>query len=358
MEIEIVKGQAPTNWDSFLNIAGPETNLLQSSYWASIINKLDSAIPYFIIKKNSSTIGQALILKRYPFNRAKNKRVFPLPYLECYDGPVISEQTTAPYFIEEIIKTALNLARHSFATHIVFTPAHTSRWTSDEAIGQLYSKYGFLVSKLGSYLVNVTMSEEDLFKSFKPAARKCIKKCHRLDLQVTKMRTFEEFKTMYWKTYMNSERYFERKAKTCSSIPWEEDWEGYYHYYVVKDSNKNEILACLGMYIFNGVATEVASSISPVAYQNKLPAQDLLHWKMMLEAKRMGCHTFDLAGVNPSPVTPKEIGIRRFKEKWGGRYVEYNRYKKDLWPAHFQKVARFCYQKTKSVVFVISKIKV
>ena len=97
---------------------------------------------------------------------------------------------------------------------------------------------------------------------------------------------------------------------------------------VVNDSDI--VLACLGMYIFNGVATEFASSISALAYEKKIPVQDILHWEMMLEAKRMGCHTFDMAGVNPSPQTPKEKGIRQFKEKWGGRYVEYNIYHKDM----------------------------
>jgi lipid II:glycine glycyltransferase (peptidoglycan interpeptide bridge formation enzyme) len=100
---------------------------------------------------------------------------------------------------------------------------------------------------------------------------------------------------------------------------------------VVENGDK-DILACLGMYVFNSVATENASSLSPLAYQNKIPAQDLLHWEMMLEAKRMGCHTFDMAGVNPNPQTPKESGIRRFKEKWGGKYVEYNIYHKDMMP--------------------------
>lgn len=86
------------------------------------------------------------------------------------------------------------------------------------------------------------------------------------------------------------------------------------------------------MYIFNGVATEIASGTMPLAYELKLPAQDLLHWEMMLEAKRLGAHTFDLAGVAPLPRNSKEEGIRRFKEKWGGRYVEYYTYRKGLIP--------------------------
>jgi lipid II:glycine glycyltransferase (peptidoglycan interpeptide bridge formation enzyme) len=37
---------------------------------------------------------------------------------------------------------------------------------------------------------------------------------------------------------------------------------------------------------------------------------------------------YDLSGVSPSPIDPKEEGIRRFKSKFGGKYVEYAIYSK------------------------------
>ena len=75
------------------------------------------------------------------------------------------------------------------------------------------------------------------------------------------------------------------------------------------------------MYIFNGVVTEITSATMTIAYELKITTQDLIHWEMMLEDKRMSCHTFDLAGVDPNPAQgSKEEGIRRFKEKRGGRY--------------------------------------
>ena len=116
---------------------------------------------------------------------------------------------------------------------------------------------------------------------------------------------------------------------TVAERMWREDRDGYYHYYVA-ESTEGETLATLGMYVFNGVATEVASALSPKAFEHKIPAQDLLHWEMLLEAKRAGCHTFDLAGVDPSVTDHKAAGIRRFKEKWGGRYVEYSRYELEM----------------------------
>ena len=90
-----------------------------------------------------------------------------------------------------------------------------------------------------------------------------------------------------------------------------------YHFFVVKDKNHN-ILAVLAMYVYNGTATEIASALAPLSFEKKIPAQDLLHWEMMKVAKKLGCHTFDLAGFNPCPRTKKEEGIAKFKGKWGG----------------------------------------
>jgi lipid II:glycine glycyltransferase (peptidoglycan interpeptide bridge formation enzyme) len=70
----------------------------------------------------------------------------------------------------------------------------------------------------------------------------------------------------------------------------------------------------------------------PEAQQEKIPAQDLLHWELMLRSRQLGCRAFDLAGISPDPATPKEVGIRRFKEKWGGEYVEYYTFERNVVP--------------------------
>ena len=144
---------------------------------------------------------------------------------------------------------------------------------------------------------------------------------------------------MFYKTYKASEEYHGRQCNPFSKIPYEEDRNGYYHYFIAESIN-GSTLATLGMYIFNGVATEIMSTLAPEALKLKVPAQDILHWEMMLEAKHLGCLTFDLAGINTNPQTPKEIGIRRFKEKWGGEYVEYYTYKKEMKPFCFIKFTK------------------
>ena len=47
-----------------------------------------------------------------------------------------------------------------------------------------------------------------------------------------------------------------------------------------------------------------------------------MKWAVLEWGHDQGLRTFDLAGVNPAP-EGKEVGIRQFKEKWGGTYREY-----------------------------------
>jgi hypothetical protein len=332
LRIEIFK-DIPHNWDELIKSAENEANICQSGYWARVIKILNKATPYFFQLKDrgDSVLAQALVFKRYSYDREKQRRIFPLPYIECLDGPAVFEPSRVEACTQLILNKLIRLARRTFATHINIASSHTSRYAFDEKIANIYRQFGFKVKKWATYLVDLKKDEEELFRQLKHAARKCVKKCQREGLKVVEVRSYKEFEQRYWLPYVQAEEYFGRKASPANPVTWQEDKKRRYHYYIVEDGN-SRTLAALGMYIFNGIATEIASGTMPLAYELKIPAQDLLHWEMMLEAKRLGAHTFDLAGVAPLPRNSKEEGIRRFKEKWGGRYVEYYTYRKGLMP--------------------------
>ena len=332
LKVEISKDSPKASWDKILEAAKEEGGFLQSAGWARVLEATHKAQPVFLeVSDSVDMIAQALVMKRQNFDRQKRRRRSPLPYLECFDGPVIINREMVFIAVEEIVKSTLSLARRFLASHVTFSSAHTSAWRNDERITAIYRKHGFTSTVWATYLIDLRLSEEDLFKNLRHAARKNVKKCWRQGLQVVKMKSVHEFESTYWDAFQRSKRYFGRKSTPCFYESWEDGMSNYYHYYIVKDKF-GKVMACLGMYIFNGLATEIASAISPQAYENKIPAQDLIHWEMILEAKRMGCHTFDLAGINPFPKNSKESGIKRFKEKWGGTYVEYNIYLKQMMP--------------------------
>ena len=48
-------------------------------------------------------------------------------------------------------------------------------------------------------------------------------------------------------------------------------------------------------------------------------SQDLIKWKIIEWGIDNKMNFYDLAGHNPNPITPKEVGIKQFKKKMGWR---------------------------------------
>jgi hypothetical protein len=147
-------------------------------------------------------------------------------------------------------------------------------------------------------------------------------------MRILEIESRQDFQERWMKPY----RQFEQSAGREVHAPqWFESlWfrgHGETHRYFASLDENDQVMAVLGMTVYNGMAREFNSAMSPQAYAKRLPAQDLLHWEMILSAKALGCTTFNLSGVDPNP-EGKAVGIRQFKEKWGGEYKEAPRYGK------------------------------
>lgn len=309
---------AGETWDQFLESAGREAGFLQSRLWAAINVRMGRAAAHFLsLEGEDGTVAQALVLSRVQWPPLRIGQRLLLPYLECHGGPVVREGADHARNLEEVVRFVRRLGRRSLATHIVFSPSPTSGHIGDLETAAVFRKQGFAAQPWGTLLVDLTPSEEQLLAGVKPAARKGIRKSKELGLRFTEARSLEDVMGRFYRSYAAAETHYGRPPAPFSLPQWQEDRKRAYRYYMAEDGD-GEVLACLGMYAQNGLATEIMSSLSPMAFAEKIPAQDFLHWELLLEARRLGCHTFDLAGVHPAPTTPGEAGIRRFKEKWGG----------------------------------------
>jgi len=329
-------------------MAGGETNLCQSVMRARVLKKLDSAKPIFLrVLDGNELIASLLVFHKIPFDRQRKRRLWNVEsiftgnfrgWLEWHDGPIFYSKNRAVQALSELLQWIDSYGmKKRLGTVANACMAHTSEFSASYQIKYVFEDNCYDASKWGTYLVDLWPDEETIWASLKQAARKSIKKAKRNDIIARKIDGIDDFRTCYYEPYLsvkNSAPSFETYR-----VVFDEDLDNLYSFYVVENL-KGVTLGTLGMYMFNGVATEIMSALTPEAFEQKIPAQDLLHWEMILEAKRKGCHTFDLAGVNPNPQTPKEIGIRRFKEKWGGRYIEYYTYKKEMYPAYFLKLIK------------------
>lgn len=356
--------EPPPGWDRRLYSAGREAGLCQSAYWASVIRKVDQARPLFIevIDGENAIIASLLLFHKIPWDReAKRKRVSMrdailgrnASWLEWLDGPVFysgerEKNLEALANILAFIDTYASRKRIRRICSLGFS--RTGSYAADEEVARLHESLGYSTSPWGTLIVPLTQDESQLWKKLNPAARKSVQKARKIGVTVKCTDTFEMFREHYYDNYARFERSAGRQPNPpyVSRICWNEDREGYYRYFVAV--HNDEVLATLGMYLFNGVATEITSSLSPRAFADKIPAQDLLHWEMMLEAKRNGCASFDLAGVNPSPENDREAGIRRFKEKWGGEYRLYNRFFRTPRRTSIERAAQYGFRLLKSAL--------
>lgn len=317
----------PEDWDEMVQAAGIEANLQQLSFWGNLLAQWEEAVPHYVqFKDNGEILAQALFIERWSYDRVKHLKTSKSPTLTCFDGPVILRPGLVDEIIPIFLDVAESLGSKCRASTIQTSFSQTSRWAAAQDIGDHFTDRGYASQSWATYLVDLTPDEDTLFMNLAHAARKCIKRCRREGVITRTLTTHAEFLTEFLPCYNDMECASGRTPTHCDPAMID-GWEDLYTYFLAeKDGHP---IAALGMFAVNGVATEIMSSISVSALKEKIPAQDLLHWELMLWAKRTGCHTYDLAGFNPTPKSPKEKGIARFKKKWGGEPVNHNVFRKE-----------------------------
>lgn len=347
----------PPGWDERLASAGREGTFLQTSHWADLVRDVDRVTPIFLtVQDGAAVVGTALVLHRRPFDRS-TRRVVRSPaavvhgthrgWLDFSAGPVVYVPDRAAAVTQAVLDWIENTSRSRGFTRAAtggFAP--TSASVSRPELDSVFVRFGYRVSTWATYLTDLSGDEEQLWMRIDQSARKAVKKAQREGAVVEEVRTWEAYESQYARTYNACERRDGRVETPMWVFDkfWHHPARRFYRYYVAVDPT-GTVLGTLGMFLYAGTATEINSSLTSAAFESKTPAQDLLHWRVLLDARAADCHTFDLAGVNPAPGTPKEAGIRRFKEKWGGDYMEFSRHEREF-PTWIARLARL----TRSVV--------
>lgn len=206
---------------------------------------------------------------------------------------------------------------------------HTNPMKDSDTLKTILVEKGFTVSQWGTYLLDLSEDMDKIFSKLDHHVRARIRKADESQVTVSEVQTEEEFRENFVNVFNNLQIVNGRPERPDTSFLgfWEERETTCYHPLIARAAD-GEIVGVLGSYRCNGVSIEITSALHPRCYTEKLPAQDLLHWRQIELAKQDGSHYFDFAGVNPNPANPKEAGIKNFKSKWGGQYVEFLRYEK------------------------------
>lgn len=321
----------PTDWDRWLAQRGASAGFCQTSAWARINETTNGVKPLWLgvtrngelragalfgIQTQSSHLGRGLRSLFGQVLRGRDERS-----LVCYEGPVLAHdgQGEAPALLTGLLSQIEAWARENDIRHIRFGgPPPLASWIESAAVADVFAQFGYEMTDWRTALVDLAPDEPTLRGNLKHAARKGIKKCVEAGLHVRRCETHDEFMHQFCAAYHENNSSDDAGAVSRRNEKfWHADAERHYRFFVAEDGD-GTVLATLGTYAYNGVATEIMSRRTVASNASNIPAQDLLHWEVMLTHKAVGDRWFNLAGYSPAPATDKEAGIRRFKEKWGG----------------------------------------
>ncbi|MDO8873700.1 MAG: peptidoglycan bridge formation glycyltransferase FemA/FemB family protein [Methanoregula sp.] len=340
IQIEELHPKKEDEWDRLI-LKSISTNFLQSYCWSEIIKKAYKYETLFLeFTENEAALAYAPLNIQYPYIRNQTffyrilneiNRIFSKQIISL-GGPVILKRGNDLDIMHKYLQFIDSYSQKHHVGSIHISPfRYEPHYSNDTRILNIFEQFGYTRKIWGTYLVDLTQDEDKLWMSLEHSARKSLKQMDGRGVIVKKVSGPQEFIEKFIIPYNRMEKEFGRSEIplwSAETIKNTENHDKYYHYFYAELGGNIE--AVLGMPVYNGYATEIMSSTSKLAYENKIYAQDLLHWEMFRYAKSIGCHTFDLAGVNPHPSNAKEEGIRRFKKKWGGHYIEYSVFEKEL----------------------------
>jgi len=282
------------------------------------------------INQNGEIVGQLLLSEFSRFQDAPHKIKNPLHkfhfaidvfgkvvkikrkvYQWAY-GPIIFE----PQLSEKIYKSLGDFLLTK-KTHKVVGWQHQ---LSTSGISVLKEKFSLI--PWSTFLINLTNSKEEIFRNIeKDSGRKNIRRA------VKKGIVIEEINEN------NLQEYFILRNSSIEQRGGKyDDYEFFLKIWkLLKPIGRSGFLARKDEKAISGLTFShlcghiieggVARSMEDI--ENMYYSQDLIRWKIIEWGIENNMKYYNLAGFNPNPQTKKEIGIMRYKKKWGGDKFDY-----------------------------------
>ncbi len=340
IDVKIIQDVDGEWWNSLVRSVGGEFH--QTAFHAGYCRECTRKKAYYVIAEEQNRTlgiamfflegyGQDFLTVNFPPSISKLPTQLYRSLWKCCSilhGPLIldaeREEEILDRLLQEIERFALR--EKVFLWKKVIPPLHKQSFRQT-VWDSCFSKYGFSQENWGTFLVDLTTEDEALWSGLKASARKAIKKITKQGghfIQVTDEEAFQKYYSLLVETCqrINMNMWFHYDFMKS----WWEKNQDVFQIFLVEHEGK--AVAGQGVFLFDDIMREVFSGTSNYAIKNKLYGGDLLKFETFKWGKEQGHKIYDLAGVNPNPSTTAEKHIRQFKEKWGGKYIEYPIYSK------------------------------
>lgn len=300
------------NWNDTV-AASPYCSLFQTSHWA---DRLEHIWDCERIELPLSTIQLLLFSVNPKTYRLSRKRwllesVLRERWYQWFGLPIST--TDEPNYVElfsSLDQIGRGVARiMPSPMPIEAEPYVPSNWTKE--------RYSTLI-------VDLRKSEKELWDGLKKTGRKAVRYAQEKDVAVHRVQTLEQM-LRYCDTVRawGQERYGKRVRREDFMSAWSlfHEVDGCVFETFIA-SLQGEPVASLSVWGFNGYVSELGSFQSDRNVNEHLFGADAIKWEVIRWSASRGFNEFDLTGMRDN-ANVKELAIRQFKEKWGGREVPY-----------------------------------
>lgn len=232
-------------------------------------------------------------------------------------GPLFFKDEGGLEAVSVLMKEYDKIAR-KYALYSEIRNAHdTSQFKS------LFEKLGYNFEGHLNFLVNLTKPKEDLWSNLSKSRRRFIRKAREKGVTVEEIKDHNLILSFYGllqRTYKNAKMPLADISLIESAfdilIP-----KNLLKFYMAK--YKDEYIGGIMCPIYKGVITEWFVTGSRA--HSKLYPSEMVTWHPIEWGSENGYHIFDFLGAGKPDV---EYGVREFKRQFGGKLVNFGRYKK------------------------------
>lgn len=305
MEAKIIK----KDFDSSDFLA--KDSFLQSRTWADFKNKSSWEPIRIVIEDKNKPVFMIQILKRK----------LPFGFSLLYAPYAYFEKKYEKILTEEIKKLAKK-EKAIFFTLETFEENNDKRRKEIESLGfkkSIFRRY----QPEYTNLLDISKDEEEILKNMKPKGRYNIRLAEKKQVTVKKIVNLKDLKD-YEKMNLETEK---RDNFTARSFAYIKSL----FVELIKNNKGCAYISYLDKEPLAGIIVSYQGSRATYMYgasSNKyrnLMAPYLTQWTAIKDAKKMGITSYDFFGTAPTnaPADHKWQGITQFKEKFGGRQIEY-----------------------------------
>lgn len=306
----------------------------------------------FTITENSEIVGFFQAIKCHLI---LSKKFFYIPH-----GPVLKDASPNTEFLEEFYKKLIEIGKEESLIFIRFDfYSHNSNYGSVKdfdkyfKIVPLYAYHSSYFQPKYEWILNLEKTEDEILSEMHPKTRYGIRLAENKGVKVEIIKSdfqkyFYDFLDLMQKTAhrnnfsLHPEVYYKNIFENC-----EENKNAF-----LAIASYNDKILAINLVLLYGETAYFIFGASSDELKN-LMAPHLLHWKIIIEVKKIGykIYNFGAVGHSTSLRVNNFEGISRFKKRFGGSLLEYS----DSYDLVLKPFWYWLYNLRKKLIYLISK---